>query len=86
MFFLQQRSEVQAVRDALAAAGGLASQADLARRWSVSRQWVHHLTREAGFPEPAAVVSGRPVWCAVEADDFLQHRDLHRARAAAFRA
>jgi hypothetical protein len=47
------------VREALQGFGGLASQADLGRRWGISRQRVHQLTREVDFPKPVATISGR---------------------------
>jgi prophage regulatory protein len=69
------------VREILQGVGGLASQADLARRWGVSRQRVHLLTRDPGFPGPAARVSGRSVWIAAGADLWLEHRRRSLAEA-----
>ena len=53
----------------LAAAGGLASQADLARRWGIRRQRVNELVWESGFPAPVGQVNGHPVWLMREASD-----------------
>lgn len=68
-------------RDALASVEGLASQADLARRWGLSRQRVHELVREPQFPVPAAIVSGQPAWIAAEADEWLEYRGLFISQA-----
>jgi predicted DNA-binding transcriptional regulator AlpA len=61
---------------------GVASQADLARRWGLSRQRVHQLVREPAFPAPAGRVSGQPVWFAAEADEWREYRELFLAEAA----
>lgn len=60
---------------------GIASQADLARRWSVSRQRVWQMTREPRFPAPVALVSGRPVFVIAEADEWKRDRTMIMARA-----
>lgn len=63
---------------------GIASQADLARRWEISRQRVHVLSRTApGFPEPVGVVNGAPVWVVAECDEWWPRRAMHRHLAAA---
>lgn len=69
-----------AVRDALAGCDGLASQADLAKRWRVSRQRVHQLISEPSFPEPVTTVNDHPVWLAAEADTWHENRALMRAQ------
>lgn len=50
--------------------------ADLAARWSYTRQGVHQLTARSGFPAPVAVVnSGRiRVWLLVDIETFEQGR------------
>jgi hypothetical protein len=55
--------------EVLEAAGGLASQADLARRWGIARQRVHEVVRAPEFPTPVGQVNGHPVWLAREASD-----------------
>jgi hypothetical protein len=35
--------------------------ADLAARWSYTRQGVHQLTARLGFPAPVAAVNGRRI-------------------------
>jgi hypothetical protein len=69
-------------RRAVARMGGLASQADLARRWGTSRQRVNQLTREPGFPAPGGEVNGQAVWFAAQADHWREYRDLFIAEAA----
>jgi predicted DNA-binding transcriptional regulator AlpA len=64
----------QDARQALSEIGELASQADLARRWGLTRQRVHQLVREPAFPSPVARVSGQSVWLAHEADYWLRLR------------
>lgn len=79
--FLTHPAHEQA-RAGIQVSGGLASQADLARRWGMSRQRVGILVRQPGFPEPAATVNGQPVWLADEAAIWRQHRELIAAGAA----
>jgi hypothetical protein len=38
------------------------SQSDLARRWGVTRQRVHALSRREGFPTPCMEIGGVPVY------------------------
>jgi hypothetical protein len=61
-------------RATLSALGGIASQADLAKRWGVSPQRVHQLVHEAGFPRTAGRVNGERVWFAAEADGWRAER------------
>ncbi len=61
-----------------------ASAADLCRRWSVTRQRAHQLVGQPGSPQPVARVNGSLVWLVAEADDWLEHRELHLARAAVY--
>jgi hypothetical protein len=62
------------VAAAIRAAGGLASQADLARRWRVSDARVGQLVALEGFPEPVGMVNDRPVWLAEECDGWKATR------------
>ena len=50
--------------------------ADLAARWSYTRQGVHQLAARPGFPTPvAAINSGRiRVWLLVDIETFEQER------------
>lgn len=63
---------------------GVASQADLARIWGISRQRAHVLSRTApGFPVPVAHVNGAPVWIVAEAKEWWRMREVHRHLARA---
>jgi predicted DNA-binding transcriptional regulator AlpA len=69
------------VREVVQGVGGLTSQADLGRRWGISRQRVHQLTREVDFPKPVATISGHGAWIAQEADAwFLHHQELRAVK------
>ncbi len=68
-------------RAAVATCAGLVSQADLARRWGISRQRVGVLVRQPGFPEPATIVNGQPAWLADEANVWREYQDLIAAHA-----
>ncbi len=68
-------------REALAATGGLASQADLARRWGMTRQRVFQMTREPAFPPPATQINGHAIWLVDEAEHWKRYRAVHIARA-----
>ena len=50
--------------------------ADLAARWSYTRQGIHQLTARPGFPTPAAAVNGGRirVWLLVDIEAFEQER------------
>jgi hypothetical protein len=74
-------SEVDELRAAITRVGGLASQADLGRRWALTRQRVNQMISEPGFPEPITYVSGQRVWVARQADAWRTLRDVHIARA-----
>lgn len=60
------------LRHSISSYGGLANQADLARRWSISRPRMCELVRKPDFPEPVAVVSGgkSPLWAINEAEEW----------------
>jgi predicted DNA-binding transcriptional regulator AlpA len=75
-------AEAEEARAAVTAVDGIASQADLARRWGYTRQRVHQMIREPAFPKPAGYVNGQAVWFAAEADRWLEHRELFIAEAA----
>jgi hypothetical protein len=60
-------------RAALALAGGLASQADLARRWDLSRSRAWQIVREPGFPDAVAQVNGCDVWLVAEVEHWREH-------------
>jgi hypothetical protein len=61
--------DIPLLRDQLRRAGGLASQADLARRWGVRRQRVNEFVHSQSFPSPVGEVNGQPVWLMREASD-----------------
>ncbi len=50
--------------------------ADLAARWSYTRQGVHQLAARTGFPEPVAAVNGGRirVWLLADIEAFEQGR------------
>ena len=79
---LRQDDVFAPVRRAVVSVGGLVSQADLARRWKLSKPRIHQLVQHETFPEPATMVNGQPVWFAQHADLWLEHRELLQARAA----
>jgi hypothetical protein len=59
------------------------SQADLARRWGVTRQRVHALTKRPGFPKACMVVNGAPAYKIKECDKWHRENvDLSRRRAS----
>ena len=64
-----RNTTMNSVEQILVAEGGLASQADLARRWGLPRQRVHELVRTPDFPRPVGRVNGHPVWLMREASD-----------------
>lgn len=57
-------------RKAIQNAGGLASAADLSRKWGVSKARITVLTAKPSFPRPVADVGGRPVWLVKEAQQW----------------
>jgi hypothetical protein len=63
------------------AAGGLATSAELAKRWGVSRQRGREIVAHPDFPAPVAEVSGRKVYAIAEADDWrAQERPAGRPK------
>lgn len=60
----------------MAASFALLGIADLAARWSYTRQGVHQLTARLGFPEPVAAVNGGRirVWLLDDVEAFEQGR------------
>lgn len=68
------------LRDAIAAAGGLLGQQQVAELLGVSRQRVGQLLREApDFPDPVAHIAMRPVWLGADITAW-QHRRSERLR------
>jgi predicted DNA-binding transcriptional regulator AlpA len=60
---------------------GMASQADLARHWGLTRSRAWQIVREPGFPEPVACVNGCDVWFVAEVEHWRKHeRALFLAR------
>ncbi len=60
----------QRLREPLDEQGGVATLADLARAWGVSKTRVHELARHPGFPPPLLMVGRIAVYLRSEADDF----------------
>jgi hypothetical protein len=58
--------------------------ADLAARWSYTRQGVHQLTARPGFPAPAAAVNGGRVrvWSLFDVEAFEEGRPELASAAA----
>lgn len=57
------------LRDAIKAAGGLLTQADIARRYSVSKERAAEIVSSAGYPAPLEGKIGRSlVWIGNEVD------------------
>lgn len=57
------------LRELIDEAGGLHTQAGLAKRWGVKRATVHEAAQKEHFPQPATLIDGvRPVWFGGEAD------------------
>jgi hypothetical protein len=73
-FLAREGTTFDDARLMLGAMQGIASQADLAKRWGVSPQRVHQLVQEAGFPPSAGRVNGERVWFAAEADEWRARR------------
>lgn len=63
-----------AARRAIAAAGGIANQAELARHWGVNAARARQLVTTPGFPEPVAAIGTMPVWAIAEADEWRTNR------------
>lgn len=68
-----QRAAARA-RRAIADVDGLATKAELARRWDVSEGRVRQLLEADDFPEPAAVAGGTPLWANAEVDEWRDQR------------
>lgn len=72
------RSDLEAAELARAhiyEAGGLATIAELGRRWGVSRSRAHEMAQREDFPAPVATVSEGAValYAVVEADEWRNH-------------
>jgi hypothetical protein len=72
---------VEQARELLAASGGLATSAELARRWGLCRQRVSQLAAEPSFPEPVVTVGRHSLWLVTEADTWQHDREMHRLLA-----
>lgn len=63
------------VRSAVEQAGGLASRADLARRYGFSRPYMGEVTRRPDFPDPVTTIgpahAPQPLWSCREIDDWM---------------
>lgn len=70
---------------AIAAAGGLANQSDLARLWDVSVARAGQLVQDPTFPAPVATVGGRPAWAVTPAMDWREQQRTRRRGPAARR-
>lgn len=68
-----QRAAAKA-RRAIAAAGGLANQAELARHWGVTRGRVRELAELDDFPEPVDTIGESDVWAIGELDEWRANR------------
>lgn len=50
--------------------GGLSTITDLANRWDVPPARVRRIARRSDFPEPAAVIGGRPVYATADCESW----------------
>jgi hypothetical protein len=71
-------TKTSVLRSAIEQVGGIASAADLARRWGISRGAVSELTRHEDFPVPLPHTGAHRMWAVSEADAFWAR---HRAEA-----
>jgi len=64
--------DTKELRHSINSFGGLANQADLARRWSISRPRMCELVRKPDFPTPVTTISGgkSPLWAISEAEEW----------------
>lgn len=53
-------------------AGGLHTEADLARRWGVSRQRIRELTEMDDFPQPVLVIGRSKLYAGYECDTWRE--------------
>jgi predicted DNA-binding transcriptional regulator AlpA len=67
------------LRAAIEQAGGIASAADLARRWGITRGAVSELARREDFPVPLPHTGAHRMWAVSEADAWWSR---HRAQAS----
>lgn len=81
----EQINNAVALRVAIEKAGGLASQADLARIWGITRSTANQLCTLDDFPEPVAIIGRSPVYAVDEAVAWRErrHREHEQRRAAA---
>lgn len=60
------------LRAAIEQVGGIASAADLARRWGISRGAVSELARREDFPVPLPHTGAHRMWAVSEADAWWE--------------
>jgi len=58
-------------RKGIEQAGGLATVAELAKRWGITTQWAWELSRRDGFPAPITTLGGRDLFFVSETDAAL---------------
>lgn len=61
-------------RRAIAAAGGIANQAELARHWDVNAARARQLVTTPGFPAPVATIGTSDIWAIDEVDEWRASR------------
>jgi predicted DNA-binding transcriptional regulator AlpA len=71
-------NSTQRLSQVIESQGGLASAADLARRWGIARSTVSELTSRPDFPPHVKTTSGKRLWPVAEADAY--RATLPRAR------
>ena len=72
------------LRTAILESKGIGNQADLAKRYGISKQRVWQLVHEyPDFPPAVAEVGGRPVWALGEVDEWQASRLENPRRRAA---
>lgn len=77
----QEINRAVALRRAIDQAGGLASQADLARLWGITRSTANQLCGLPDFPEPVATIGRSPVYAVDEAKAWRDRRGTERRAA-----
>jgi predicted DNA-binding transcriptional regulator AlpA len=72
----------QRIRRAIHEAGGVATQADLARRWQISRQHVCELVKDPTFPAPILRLNGTQtaVYAVADCDAWRANRQQRNTR------
>lgn len=75
-------STPEQVRADLALLGGLATVADLAKRWDVTVQRAWNMSKQAGFPAPLETIGGTKLYVVAEAEAY-RNRDRPASMARA---